>query len=260
DRAPGHEGVARQRPSVITNGLEPVRHGIADPRKGLGLEQRLIRAVGRYTRLGERLVKERVSDGADASAHRPIDGVLEGEDVGTRLDGLFPTGRLQVDSAAPPTAQLSGVGWSGPNDFHAGFLEMLAQAIEEAKPEHGRRKRRNLEDGTAEFALESLIDIRVVGEAENGRQADSDVVTIAAEVPGGHRLGIKTAWFRCPDGGGEEQVAIEASPPPESSLLEPFHEKRDAGAQRIETGARIGMIRMIGDQGGNAGPRVLHRL
>ena len=83
-----------------------------------------------------------------------------------------------MDSAAPPIAELGGVGLSGPNDFHAGFLEMLAQAIEEAKPKHGGRKSRNLEDGMAQFALESLIDIGVVGQAENRRHADSDVVTL----------------------------------------------------------------------------------
>ena len=118
----------------------------------------------------------------DTRSQRAVDHVLECQDVGASLDGLFTAGRLQVDSAAPPIAELGGVGLSGPNDFHAGFLEMLAQAIEEAKPEHGRRKGRNLEDGMAEFALESLIDIRVVGEAENGRQADSDVVTIAGRL------------------------------------------------------------------------------
>src|SRR5919201_4405049 len=126
----------------------------------------------------EGLTEEWVLRAVDAGAHRAVDGALERQHVRLCLDRLITACRLQMDSTANAIAHLCRMRGSGPDHLDTGFLQVLAQAIEQSEGEHGWRQRRDFENRAANLLLESRMHLHVVRQAEHRRHADANAPTL----------------------------------------------------------------------------------
>src|SRR5260370_29525313 len=176
DRAAGDEDVRGKRTAVLVSGLQLVADGIADGGERLRLKQRLVRALGGGSVERENLMKEWVAHGVYPGPPGAVDRILEREDECPGFDWLVPAGGLQMDAQAAPVGDLRGVRGGRPDHLDASFLNVPAQAIEEAEAEDRRRKGGDLEDRGAGLLLELGVHVGVVGQSWDRRPSKPGAV------------------------------------------------------------------------------------
>ena len=187
------------------------------------------------------------------------DGRWDGRDLEDRMahcplkrrKGLVGPGQPQhaghtdADTVADALAQLSGNGIP-----EGGVLEATGQVDrgEKAVGAVPRRRHANRRhSGGAPLAFEVgggelRREILVAGEsAEDDRFRP-------AQVAGGHARGREAARLGRAGRGRQQKVAVERAFPGKAGLLEPLEHQPRTGLDGVDTGARIGMGRVAGDQ------------